>query len=360
MPDTTPKPLAALTGRYLVQGHFAGVAVLAARQGQLLVEHYAGQAAPGLPVARETLWPIASISKVYTAAAIMRLVELGELTLNTPVAMLLPAFRGQGRADVRLRHLLTHTAGMIYESPQMEQRLRNQAPLEDLLAEALTSSLLFAPGTAVAYADYHYLVAGAVAERATGSPFPELLRSLIIRPMSLAMTFFPPAAEARVAEVRGVLAEGTAGAMYNSYYARELAHPAFGVVTSGRDMLRFAQHFMPGGPRVLSEPTVRAMIRDQTGGVLGTHSWLGGLGSNGRVPWGLGWALQTAHTPALFSELLSFETFGHGGASGCQLVADPEQGLVVVVLTNTHLRTGHEAWYMRLQSMINCTVASIS
>jgi CubicO group peptidase (beta-lactamase class C family) len=360
MSDTTPKPLAALIERYLAQGHFTGVAVLAARQGELVVEHYAGQAAPGLLVAHETLWPIASISKVYTAAAIMRLVELGELTLNTPIALLLPAFRGQGREDVRLRHLLTHTAGMIYESPQMEQRLRNQVSLEDLLAEALSSSLLFAPGTTVAYADYHYLLAGAMAERATGTPFPKLLHDLIVRPMSLDMTFFPPAAEVRVAEVRGVLAEGSAGAMYNSRYARELAHPAFGVVSSARDMLRFAQHFMPGGPRVLAESTVRAMIRDQTGGVPGTHSWLSGLGSDGRVPWGIGWALQTAHTPALFSELLSFETFGHGGASGCQLVADPEQGLTLAVLTNTHLRMGHEPWLRRLQSLINCTVASIS
>jgi CubicO group peptidase (beta-lactamase class C family) len=198
-----------------------------------------------------------------------------------------------------------------------------------------------------------------LAERATGTPFPKLLHDLIIRPMSLELTFLPPMAEARVAEVRGVLAEGSAGAMY-SPYARELAHPAFGVVASGRDMLRFAQHFMPGGPRVLAEPTIRAMTRDQTGRLPGSHSWLSGLGTDGRVPWGIGWALQTAHTPALFSELLSFQAFGHGGASGCQLVADPEQGLVVAVLTNTHLRTGREPWYRHLQSLINCTVASIA
>jgi CubicO group peptidase (beta-lactamase class C family) len=355
MPDPTPKQLATLTERYLVQGDFTGVAVLAAQQGQLVVEHYAGEAAPGLQVDRETLWPIASISKVYTAATIMRLVELGELTLNTPVTLLLPTFQGEGREQIRLRHLLTHTAGMIYESPDMEERLRNQVPLEELLAEALTSSLLFAPGTAVSYADYHYLLAGAVAEHATNTPLPKLLQELIIRPMGLDMTFFPPAAEARVAEVRGVLAEGSAGAMYNSRYARELAHPAFGVVANGRDMLGFAEHFMPSGPRVLSEPTVQAMIRDQTGNIPGAHPTLRGLGTDGRIPWGIGWALQTAQTPALFSELLSFQTFGHGGASGCQLVADPEQGL-----TNTHVRTGREAWYRRLQSLINCVVASIA
>src|SRR5262249_60163668 len=124
---------------------------------------------------------------------------------------------------------------------------------------------------AVAYADYHYLVAGAVAERATGTPFPELLRNLIIRPMSLEMTFLPPAADARVAEVRGVLAEGTAGAMYNSRYARELAHPAFGVFATARDLASFGSLFTPGGSPVFSRVCVRAMTTDQTAGVPGTH-----------------------------------------------------------------------------------------
>jgi CubicO group peptidase (beta-lactamase class C family) len=349
-----------LIERYLVQGAFAGAAVIAAREGEVLVEHYAGEAAPGLAAGPATLWPIASISKVYTAATLMRLVELGEITLNTPAHQLLPGFTGEGREDVRLRHLLTHTSGMIYESPEMEARLAAQLPLDALVAEALAAPLQFTPGTAVSYADYNSLLAGQLAERATHTPLPELMRALLLAPMGLGATFFPPAPDAATAQVRGVLAEGSDGAMYNSRHALGLAHPAFGVVASARDLLRFALHFMPGGPRVHAEATVRAMTRDQTGGVPGIHPSLRGFGASAHIPWGLGWALQTADVPALFSELLSFRTFGHGGASGCQLVADPEQGLVVAVLTNTHLRTGRERWYARLQSLINCAVASMA
>jgi hypothetical protein len=70
--------------------------------------------------------------------------------------------------------------------------------------------------------------------------------------------------------------------------------------------------------------------------------------------------LQTAQTPAVFSELLSFDSFGHHGASGCQVLANPHQDLVVVVLSNTHLNTGMDRWYDRLQAIAACTIASVA
>jgi CubicO group peptidase (beta-lactamase class C family) len=348
-----------LIRRYIDAGSFAGAALLVARGGRLLIEHYAGQAAPGLPAGPATLWPIASISKVYTAAMIMRLVELGELTLNTLVCQVLPAFQGAGREHIRLRHLLTHTAGLIYESPEMEARLAARTPMPALIAEALEARPQSRPGTALAYADYHYLLAGHMAEVATGRPYARLVQSLVLEPAGLHATFLPPdpADHGRIARVRGVLAEGSEGAMYNSPYALGLAHPAFGVVATAADLLRFALHFAPGGPRIHCETTVRAMTSDQTGGVPGRHPSMQGFGEGARMSWGLGWALQTAELPALFSELLSFRCFGHGGASGCQLVIDPELDLVVSIITNTHLRTGRELWYTRLQSIINAAVA---
>jgi CubicO group peptidase (beta-lactamase class C family) len=148
--------------------------------------------------------------------------------------------------------------------------------------------------------------------------------------------------------------------MYNSPYGRSLAHPAFGVVASARDVARFAMHFMPAGPRVLSEPTVWAMTHDQTAGVPGQYLIIDGYGRQPQHAWGIGWALQTAQTPALFSELLSFDSFGHHGASGCQVLADPHQDLVVVVLSNTHLNTGMDRWYDRLQAIAACTIAGVA
>lgn len=357
-----PGDVVGLLERQIAAGGCAGAAVVAARHGAIVLEHYAGQAAPELQAGPGVLWPLASISKVYTAAMIMRLVEAGELTLNTLACALLPGFVGGGREQVRLRHLLTHTSGLIYESPAMEQRLIAQTPMADLVAEAIGSALLFAPGTAFSYADYNSLLAAHMAERATGQPFAALVRDLVLAPMGLADTRLAPEPgdERRLAQVRGPLAEGTPGAMYNSAYALGLAHPAFGALATARDLLRFAQHWMPDGPRIHSEATVRAMTRDQTGGVPGQHPAIGGFGAAAPIPWGLGWSLQSASTPAIMSELASFRSFGHGGASGCHILADPAAGVVVAVVSNTHLRTGPEPWYARLQALNNCALAQLS
>lgn len=343
---------------YLQQGQFSGAALVIARRGRLAFAHYAGTAAPNLPAGPAVLWPLASISKVYSAAAIMRLVELGVLTLNMAVSSVLPQFTGEGREDVRLRHLLTHTAGLIYESPEMEARLVAQTPLPTLLEEAYRAPLLFAPGSSIRYSDYHYLLAGEMAAVATGTPFAQLVQTLVLQPMGLPDTFFPPppSEHSRIAKVRAVLAADTDGAMYNSAYALGLAHPAFGVVASATDLLRFALHFAPNGPRIHSTATVRAMTTIQTGLVKGQHVLLSGGTQETVIPWGIGFALQTEQVPMVFSELVSFRSFGHGGASGCQLVVDPEADLAVAVLSNTHARDGRERWYRCLQSIVNCAV----
>jgi CubicO group peptidase (beta-lactamase class C family) len=361
MPGTPNKRISELIDQHIRAGAFAGAALVLAQHGRVVIEHYAGEAAPGLPASPRVLWPIASISKVYTAAMVMRLVELGAITLNTLVCQLLPKFTGDGRELVRLRHLLTHTSGMIYESPEMEARLKAKTSIQDLIEEAYAAPLLFQPGTSVSYADYNYLLAGHMAEAATGRPFAELVHALVLEPAGLRETSIPPSPRdyGRIARVRSVLAEGTDGAMYNSPYALALAHPAFGVVASAADLVRFALLFTPGGPRIHADMTVRAMTTDQTGGVNGQHPSMKGFGVDAPIPWGFGFALQTAHVPALFCELASFRTFGHGGASGCQLVIDPEPNVVVALITNTHLRIGRERWYARLQSIINCAYASV-
>jgi CubicO group peptidase (beta-lactamase class C family) len=148
--------------------------------------------------------------------------------------------------------------------------------------------------------------------------------------------------------------------MYNSRHARSLAHPASAVTSSARDLARFLSHFAPRGPRIHSAATVSAMQRNQTA-LVETGSFPGILGYEqiGPRPWGFGWALQTAATPGVFSDLASFSSFGHGGASGCQAFIDPDNDIAVVILTNTHLRTGFEAWFNRLMALSNVVVAAL-
>ncbi|MEZ4681111.1 MAG: serine hydrolase domain-containing protein [Caldilineaceae bacterium] len=168
--------LAALINHHITDGGFAGAAVIAAQHGEIVIEEYAGYAAPDRPANATTLWPLASISKLYTAAMIMVLVERGVLTLNTLASHFFPQFAGDGREAVRLRHLLSHTAGMIYESPEMEARLIAQTPRAALVAEMLGAPLQFAPGSAFDYADYHFCLPAAWPKQPAKNPLPRWLK----------------------------------------------------------------------------------------------------------------------------------------------------------------------------------------
>ena len=123
----------------------------------------------------------------------------------------------------------------------MEQRLIAETSLPELIADMLAAPLRFRPGTSVGYSDYHFLLAACLIHAATGQRFETLVHERLFVPMALNDSYFPTPAEhdARTATIRGPMAEGTSGAMYNSRYARSLAHPAFGVTASARMSLVF-------------------------------------------------------------------------------------------------------------------------
>src|SRR5215217_1576552 len=280
--------------RFIADQAIDGAALAVAHGGELVTEWCAGAAAPGRAATSETVWPLACISKLYTATTIMALVERGELTLSMPVHTRLPAFARDGLEDIRLRHLLTHTSGLSRATPsRVEELLGRLAPLSEQLADAYAQPLLFTPGTAFNYTDHGYAFAAQLAEAVTACPFPDLMRTLVLQPAGLCDTFFPPPPLVydRIAYVAGVSAEGADGAFLNSGYFRQLAHPAFGVFTTVRDLLQFGLLFTELPPvRLLGKATVRAMTIDQTGGSAIGHVMP--LYPPQRQPWGLGWSIR--------------------------------------------------------------------
>jgi CubicO group peptidase (beta-lactamase class C family) len=350
--------------QFITDSEVDGAGLVVYHKGKTIIEWYGGKAAPGLMASPSVLWPLASITKLYTATMIMRLIELGMLTMTTTVHSVLPRFFGDGRENVTLRHLLTHTSGLIYESVEMEQRLMDQTPIVDLIAEAYSAPLLFAPGQEFSYADYNYLLAAEVAVHTTRRPFPDLVRDLVLRPMGLRHTFLPPAPAdyVRIAKVRGALAADSDGAMYNSPYALELAHPAFGVVATANDLLRFGLHFVPGGPRILSEASVRTMITDQTGGRAKGWHVAGDPGEGEKPPqaWGIGFYMNTPNSGAVFGDLAPLGCYGHGGASGCHLLINPVDDVVTAYVSNTHVHTNPSSWLRRLHIVLNTVLAAVT
>ena len=336
--------------------HGAGVAVL--HRGNLVLEEYAGIAGPGRPAGPETLWPVASITKLYTATAIMRLVELGELALIMRAKSVLPRLDGGGKEEITLRQLLTHTSGLIYESPEMPALLARQASLAEIVDGAYESELAFAPGTDQLYSDFGYGLAGRIAAVAMQDEFHDLVRELVLEPAGLTDTFFPPptSQHARIANITGAMNEGMPGAMYNSAYARGLAHPAFGAVATLRDLLAFGTLFTPHAERrLLSNAGLRTMTSDQT---CGDEPGERVYPPAGIIhPWGIGFMLKGR---AGVMELVSPSSFGHGGATGCVLWIDPVQDVVLAFVSNRHYGADPERFMPRLHRVTNAVTASLA
>lgn len=342
----------------LVAGPVRGAALAVAVGGEVVAERYVGEAAAGVPAGPTTLWPLASISKLYTAAAATALIERGEITLSTRVASVLPGYVGGGRETTTLRHLLTHTSGLIYESPRMAELLAARTPLDAIVDEAFAGDLLFAPGTSQLYSDLGFALAGRVLATATGTPLPELVRTLVLEPGELSDTFMPSprSVDGRIAHVDGVFAEGTEGAMYNSAYARDLAHPAFGTVASVRDLLAFGLLLAPNGPRrLLSRAGTAAMTTDQTGSDLPGEIVRPPVGVI--HPWGIGLMIKGR---SVYPELASAESYGHGGASGCHLWVDPAEDVVIAFVSNRHLNADPDEFFARIDRVHSAVMAGLT
>lgn len=337
--------LAAIHGlleRMVAQDGVPGAALAVAVDGEPVFTHFAGDATPGRRAGADTLWDLASIGKAYTAATIVALVERGELTLSQPVETILPACTGDGRERITLRHLLTHTAGLDDEAPEVARLRAAHAPFETIVDAALRAPLRFAPGSDRRYGGLGSVVAAQVAVRVTGTPFPELLRALVLEPGGLHDTFrpVPPSKAGRVAHIAGVLDANPV----------EAANPAADVHATVHDLLRFGQLFAPGGPRVLSEAGVRIMTTDQTG-----RDFYDAADNDTLYAQAIGFVLKGR--PGL-RDLAGPGVFGHLGSTGCLLWVAPVERAVGAFVSN--FEAGLDDLYFRLDRVANATTAALT
>jgi beta-lactamase class C len=361
MSDGVPDDLRAMSNfvdGLVGDGRTDGAGLAAAVAGKPVFEHYAGQARSDLDAGPEVLWPIASISKLYTAAAIIRLIEQGRLSLGMPVSTVLPAFTGGGREHITLRQLMTHTSGLPYESPRMAELLETRASLDEIIDESNNLDLRFPPGTGQWYSDIGYAVAGRLAATVAGCPFDELVHAEVLEPAGLTGTFFPGcrADHGRIATVEGSMGYGTETAMYNSAYGLGLAHPAFGVVATLGDLLRFGMLFEPESAiRIHSRAAVQAMTTDQTGGDFAGEET---TDPSGVIhAWGIGFMIKGR---AGYPELVSAESYGHGGASGCYLWIEPRHRVTIAFVSNRHYNADRTDFMPRLEQAVSVTMGCLT
>lgn len=174
-----------VTASLLSQG-VPSVSVVVTRGDETLVERAWGRVdvASGLPADPSTLYEIASTSKQFTAALVLRLVERGRLTLGDPIGRHLSGLRPEWE-EITIEQLLNHTSGL--QGNYLDQgSIERELPGDSLIAQAARDTMAAPPGTKYIYSNVGYLLLAVLIEELYGQPYAAVLRDEIARPLGLA------------------------------------------------------------------------------------------------------------------------------------------------------------------------------
>jgi CubicO group peptidase (beta-lactamase class C family) len=302
------------------------VAIVLLRQGAVFAEHYA----PSMdPVDRATRFPLASMSKWFTATGVMHLVQAGRVDLDVPVSTYLKQWQlpagSHDAQQVTIRRLLSHTAGLTdglgfgdylpTESlPSLQETLRHPRASTD---SAVVIAVGRVPGSGFLYSGGGYLILQAVVEDVTGMPFATWMQDSVLRPMGMSRASYAYLGSLDNAS-RSFDARGAVVPTY-----RYAAAGATGLSASAGDLIAFAQAQGPAAPGARA-PMERAIIdrmRQPHGRKMGLDIW------------GLGVALYAPTASGAY-------VYGHDGANtpaiNTSMRINPDNGDAVIVLVTGH------------------------
>ena len=291
-------------------------------QGFGLADRVTGQ----MPT-HSTMFGIGSVSKMFAAIAVMKLVDRGVVDLDTPLVTYLPAFRmaAAGYEKITVRMLLNHSSGFP-GSDDRNLNTRSAVPeyLDQVLQTLSMSRLKAPPGYMSVYCNDGFTITAALVEAMSGKSYIQFVQDEILTPLGMANTRYPlsafPAGSYAKAYVKG--------AAKPQDFANSLA--SGGAYSTADDMARIAMMFLNGRrvgtTRILSGASVAEMAKDQTTGSFNpVHS--------DSFAYGLGW--DSVSQPGLAA--VGFDGWAKGGDSidyHAALVVSPQAQLGIVVLTS--------------------------
>lgn len=272
--------------------------------------------AAGAAATADTGYRVASITKTFTATLVMQLVEDGKLRLDEPVTSYLSWLRPALRADITVRHLLTHSAGMIADGSCAWNG--DDFPSRDVLhEEVLAGAVVADPSSGFRYSNVAYALLGEIVETVTGRRFGLSLDRRIARPLGLEAS-----GTRSTPHLRKTLAVGywrtLPGEEPRPAAAADAGafEPAGGLISNVGDLLRYQTGHFPGDTRILSELSKREMQRAQ---------WL----RSEEPHHGYGWMIWTVD-----GVIVRGHTGGYAGFN-TRIGFSPELRLAAAVLTNT-------------------------
>ena len=186
--------LDSLTRAWVANAPAAGVTVAVVKGNDTLLLEAVGERSreSHVPATTTTVYRIGSISKQFTSAAIMQLVEQGRIALTDPMTKYLPEYPQW--SGVTVRQLLNHTSGIhSYTSSQAWSKTWNDdlTPAQ-IVAFVASDTLDFAPGTAWRYNNTGYVLLGMILDRVTGTPYPEYMRKHFFQPLGMRSAAYCP------------------------------------------------------------------------------------------------------------------------------------------------------------------------
>lgn len=237
-----------------------GAAVLIAKGDEVLFRGARGLAEIELqvPLSPDHVFRIASVTKMFTAATVMKLAEGGQLSLDDPLAAFLPDF--PNAAGVTLRELLRHTAGIsdVANDPQPGFG-RRDVDLATRIAEIGQRPLAFAPGKSWAYSNSGFILLGGVIEKVAGEPWHLALQKRLLEPLGLKHTRYGAAAPLIPGRAAGYSTDGDTGAVRNADFISMSIPASAGALVSTVDDLRLWMRALATG-RVISKAGFEQMI----------------------------------------------------------------------------------------------------
>lgn len=300
------------------------------------------------PTREDSLFDLASVTKLFVTTSFMTLVEQGRVAMDQPVSTILPEFCGSrliqpyedplkwgehvqprnelGEAvdagKVTFRNLLVHNSGL-----PAWRALKDQPDAAAARQLALTTTFFYPTGTRIVYSDIGLILLGLSIERITGLPLADAVRQRVTAPLGLNHTIYFPVAD-QPYDTRNIAPtemcawrhRRIVGEVHDENAARlgGVAGHA-GLFSNAGELARFGQMYLDGGRPLLSADTVKEMSRLQM--------------EDGATRRGLGFALWSSD-PEASSNPFHPSAFGHTGFTGTSLWMDPDRQLVVAVLTN--------------------------
>lgn len=329
---------AAMAGFVASREIAGGVLLVSDKQGVLALRSYGlADIQQAEPMASDSIFWIASMTKPITAACIMMLQDEGKLALDDPIAKHLPAMSGLKLSDgtpavITIRQLLSHTSGMAELAPPETYTALN---LEQAAERYSQVKVLFTPGSTWKYSQTSINTAGRIVEVVSGLSFDQFVEQRICRPLGMPDTTFylssdqlPRLAKAYRRSESGQLEVADIFMLAGHAATDTQRMPAAnaGLFSTAPDYERFCRMLLNegelDGTRILSAQAVRTMRTIVTGDLA-----TGFTPGNG---WGVGCCV--VREPQGVSQALSPGSFGHGGAYGTQAWIDPVKERIYVLM----------------------------